>query len=101
MASLVPFQPTDPGCAPMIDRQSGMLTSLGSRVPLASLIQKVAVAEYLSFHRAAKLSHRAMQRQFGTAPADHRNDDLVEFGLRLLGRDLACSGGMRQRIGCT
>ncbi|WP_323032923.1 LysR family transcriptional regulator [Paracoccus sp. (in: a-proteobacteria)] len=31
-----------------------MPTSLGSRIPLASLIQMLAVAEYLSFHRAAK-----------------------------------------------
>lgn len=40
--------------APIIDRQWGMPTSLGSRIPLASLIQMLAVAEYLSFHRAAK-----------------------------------------------
>lgn len=31
-----------------------MPTSLGSRIPLASLIQMLAVAEHLSFHRAAK-----------------------------------------------
>ncbi|QFQ86648.1 LysR family transcriptional regulator [Paracoccus kondratievae] len=31
-----------------------MPASLGSRIPLASLIQMLAVAEYLSFHRAAK-----------------------------------------------
>ncbi|CAM5612757.1 DNA-binding transcriptional LysR family regulator [Aquamicrobium terrae] len=31
-----------------------MPTSLGSRIPLASLIQMLAVAEYLSFHRAAR-----------------------------------------------
>ncbi|MFE3839248.1 LysR family transcriptional regulator [Pseudogemmobacter sonorensis] len=36
------------------DRQWGMPTSLGSRIPLASLIHMLAVAEYLSFHRAAK-----------------------------------------------
>ena len=40
--------------APTNDRQWGTPTSLGSRVPLASLIQMLAVAEYLSFHRAAK-----------------------------------------------
>lgn len=39
--------------ASMIDRQKGVLTPLGSRIPLASLIQTLAVAEYLSFHRAA------------------------------------------------
>ena len=38
----------------MIDRQWGMPTSLGSRIPLASLIQTLAVAEYLSFYRAAQ-----------------------------------------------
>ena len=40
--------------APMNDRQWGMPTSLGSRIPLASLIQALAVAEYLSFYRAAQ-----------------------------------------------
>lgn len=40
--------------APTIDRQGQMPTSLGSRIPLASLIQMLTVAEYLSFHRAAK-----------------------------------------------
>lgn len=40
--------------APMNDRQWGMSTMLGSRIPLASLIQTLAVAEYLSFHRAAQ-----------------------------------------------
>lgn len=40
--------------APMNDRQGGMPTSLGSRIPLASLIQTLAVAEYLSFYRAAQ-----------------------------------------------
>ncbi len=39
--------------ASMIDRQWRMPTSLGSRIPLASLIQTLAVAEYLSFHQAA------------------------------------------------
>lgn len=38
---------------PMVDRQSGMPTSLGSRIPLVSLIQTLAVAEHLSFYRAA------------------------------------------------
>jgi len=38
----------------MIDRQSVTPTSLGSRIPLASLIQTLAVAEHLSFYRAAK-----------------------------------------------
>ncbi|WJS85777.1 LysR family transcriptional regulator [Paracoccus sp. TOH] len=37
----------------MIDRQSGMLTSLGSRIPMTSLIQTLAVAEYLNFRHAA------------------------------------------------
>lgn len=40
--------------APMNDRQRGVPTSLGSRIPLASLIQTLAVAEYLSFYRAAQ-----------------------------------------------
>ena len=39
--------------APMNDRLWGMPTSLGSRIPLASLIQTLAVAEHLNFHRAA------------------------------------------------
>lgn len=39
--------------APMIDRQRGVPTSLGSRIPLASLIQTLAVAEYLNFRHAA------------------------------------------------
>ncbi|QOG06366.1 LysR family transcriptional regulator [Aureimonas sp. OT7] len=38
----------------MNDRQWGVPTSLGSRIPLASLIQTLAVAEYLSFYRAAQ-----------------------------------------------
>ncbi|MCR8493433.1 LysR family transcriptional regulator [Brucella anthropi] len=38
----------------MIDRQRGMPTALGSRIPLASLIQTLAVAEHLSFCRAAQ-----------------------------------------------
>lgn len=39
--------------APMIDRQWGVPTSLGSRIPMASLIQTLAVAEYLNFRHAA------------------------------------------------
>lgn len=39
--------------APMVDRQWGMPTSLGSRIPLTSLIQTLAVAEYLNFRHAA------------------------------------------------
>lgn len=39
--------------APMEDRQWGVPTSLGSRIPLASLIQTLAVAEYLNFRHAA------------------------------------------------
>ena len=39
--------------APMIDRQWGAPTSLGSRIPLAALIQTLAVAEYLNFRHAA------------------------------------------------
>ncbi|WP_266065206.1 LysR family transcriptional regulator [Brucella intermedia] len=38
----------------MNDRQLGVPTSLGSRIPLASLIQTLTVAEYLSFYRAAQ-----------------------------------------------
>ena len=37
----------------MNDRQWGMPTALGSRIPLASLIQTLAVAEYLNFRHAA------------------------------------------------
>ncbi|RBO90944.1 LysR family transcriptional regulator [Pseudochrobactrum asaccharolyticum] len=37
----------------MVDRQRRLLTSLGSRISLTSLIQALAVAEYLSFYRAA------------------------------------------------
>ncbi len=37
----------------MIDRRWGVPTSLGSRIPLASLIQTLAVAEYLNFRHAA------------------------------------------------
>lgn len=39
--------------ASMIDHQWGGPTSLGSRIPLASLIQTLAVAEYLNFRHAA------------------------------------------------
>lgn len=39
--------------APMIDRQWGVPSSLGSRIPLASLIQTLAVAEHLNFRHAA------------------------------------------------
>lgn len=38
---------------PMIDRQWGVPTQLGSRIPLASLIQTLAVAEYLNIRHAA------------------------------------------------
>ncbi|MDO5643549.1 MAG: LysR family transcriptional regulator [Paracoccus sp. (in: a-proteobacteria)] len=38
----------------MIDRQGEAPTALGSCIPLTSLIHVLAVAEYLSFHRAAK-----------------------------------------------
>lgn len=37
----------------MADRQWGTPTHLGSRIPLASLIQTLAVAEYLNFRHAA------------------------------------------------
>lgn len=37
----------------MIDRQSGVPIALGLRTPLTSLIQTLAVAEHLSFYRAA------------------------------------------------
>ncbi|WJS87163.1 LysR substrate-binding domain-containing protein [Paracoccus sp. TOH] len=37
----------------MIDRQRGMPTVLGSRIPLVALIQTLAVAEYLNFRHAA------------------------------------------------
>jgi len=38
---------------PIIDRQWGVPTALESRIPLASLIQTLAVAEYLNFRHAA------------------------------------------------
>lgn len=38
---------------PMIDRQWGTPTWLGSRIPLTSLIQTLAVAEHLNFRHAA------------------------------------------------
>ncbi|WP_327082980.1 helix-turn-helix domain-containing protein [Pontibaca methylaminivorans] len=37
----------------MIDRQRGVPTALGSRIPPVSLIQTLAVAEYLNFRHAA------------------------------------------------
>ncbi len=37
----------------LTDRQWGVPTALGSRIPLASLIQTIAVAEYLNFRHAA------------------------------------------------
>ncbi|PJR91733.1 LysR family transcriptional regulator [Ochrobactrum sp. 695/2009] len=37
----------------MVERQWGVTTSLGSRIPLVSLIHTLAVAEYLSFCQAA------------------------------------------------
>jgi predicted transcriptional regulator len=37
----------------MIDRRLGVPTSLGSRIPMTSLIQTLAVAEYLNFRHAA------------------------------------------------
>ncbi len=37
----------------MIDRQWGVPTQLGSSIPLASLIQTLAVAEHLNFRHAA------------------------------------------------
>lgn len=41
--------------ASMIDRQWAMPTQLGSRIPLVSLIQTLAVAEYLSFRHTANV----------------------------------------------
>nr|WP_246225373.1 LysR family transcriptional regulator [Pseudochelatococcus lubricantis] len=38
---------------PIVDRQQVMPTRLGSRIPLVSLIQTLAVAEYLNFRHAA------------------------------------------------
>lgn len=38
---------------PIVDRQWGVPTALGSRIPLVSLIQTLAVAEYLNFRHAA------------------------------------------------
>lgn len=38
---------------PMVSRKWGIGTSLGSRIPMASLIQTLAVAEYLNFRHAA------------------------------------------------
>lgn len=38
---------------PILDPQSGIPTSLGSRIPMVSLIQTLAVAEYLNFRHAA------------------------------------------------
>ncbi len=40
----------------MIDCRKGVPTQLGSRIPLVSLIQTIAVAEHLSFHHAAHSS---------------------------------------------
>ncbi len=37
----------------LTDRQWGMPTALGTRIPMASLIQTLAVAEYLNFRHAA------------------------------------------------
>ena len=39
--------------ASMIDRRWGMPTALGSRIPLTSPIQTLAVAKYLNFRHAA------------------------------------------------
>lgn len=39
--------------APMVDREWGVPTVLGSRIPLVSLIQTLAVAEHLNFRHAA------------------------------------------------
>lgn len=39
--------------APMSNGQLGVPTSLGSRIPMASLIQTLAVAEYMNFRHAA------------------------------------------------
>ncbi|RVG68760.1 LysR family transcriptional regulator [Sinorhizobium meliloti] len=43
-----------PFSVPTSDRQREMPTPLGSRIPLASLIQTLAVAEHLNFRHAAK-----------------------------------------------
>ena len=60
----------------MNDRPWGLPTSLGSRIPLASLIQTLAVAEHLSFYRAAQALGttqssvstriRALEQELGT-----------------------------------
>jgi len=39
--------------APMVDRRWGVPIALGSRIPLVSLIQTLAVAEHLNFRHAA------------------------------------------------
>lgn len=41
--------------APMIRRQCGIRTSLGTRISLVSLVQMLAVAEYLSFRHTANV----------------------------------------------
>ncbi|WP_444551295.1 helix-turn-helix domain-containing protein [Brucella anthropi] len=90
--------------APMNDRQWGMSTSLGSRIPLASLIQTLAVAEHLSFHRAANalgISQPSVSARIRTPEED--------LGVRLFERSTRgvrlpvlrpCWAACQRRSGC-
>jgi DNA-binding MarR family transcriptional regulator len=89
----------------MIGGQWGMPTPLGSRIPLASLIQTLAVAEYLNFRHAAtalgvaqsSVSARvkALEEDLGILLFERhaRGVRLTEAGRHFVERIAAGSGG--------
>jgi hypothetical protein len=56
---------------PMIERQCGVPTSLGSRFPLASMVHTLTVTEYLNFRHAANaLGVSPVERRFPLEPLE-------------------------------
>jgi len=75
----------------MTERPWGVQTALGSRIPVASVIQTLAVAEYLGFHHAA-----AKPRKSGVTDA-HWQAEAARHGIpvdevkSILGNDVYAS----------
>lgn len=65
--------------APMIDYPWGVLTALGSRIPLASLTQTLAVVEYLNFRHSAD-AHSMAQSIISARQGNSIHAWIVAFG---------------------